>query len=133
MAVSEGRMAFLGTATSTANVIDASSAMTAVNRVQYHQFKGNTPLNYHMTITCVRGGFKSDGAPAIEVITLPNTWTTRNALVKTSAGWKKQLRSAGIKLSDLSTYGRRMRVGWSQAHVVDANGSLDNVLVPLGS
>jgi len=132
MAVSEGRMAFVGTGTSTENVIDASSAMTAVNRVQYHQFKGNTPLNYHMTITCVKGGFKSDGQPAIYVNTLPNTWTMSNSLVKTSAGWKKQLRSAGIKLSDLSTYGRRMRVGYSKAHVEPTTGALKDVLVPMG-
>lgn len=87
--------------------IDLSSAMTAVNRKQYHQFtRKGVPLCYEVTIH--QEITNGDAISSIQVA--PNTWTTRNACVKTSAAWKRQLKDAGIKLSDLSKYGRRLRI-----------------------
>ncbi len=95
--------------------VDLSSAMTAVNRKQYHQFtRKGVPLCYEVTVHQVI----TNGDAVTSVLVAPNTWTTRNACVKTSAAWKKQLKDAGIKMKDLSKYGRRLRIP------LDANMSL---------
>ncbi len=89
------------------NYIDLSSAMTAVNRKQYHQFsRKGIPLCYEVTIHEII----TNGDTISMVWVAPNTWTTRNACVKTFAAWKKQLKDAGIKMKDLSKYGRRLRI-----------------------
>lgn len=87
--------------------LDCAAALSATNRKQYHQFKRDgTPLAYHLRITQTGGG---TGADTI-IETAANNWTVRNACKQFAIGWKKQLEHAGIKLSDLSPYGRRPRV-----------------------
>jgi len=109
--------------------LDIAAALTAVNRKQYHQFtpKGD-PLCYTVTVSDVRT------AKGLHICTAPNTWTTRNAAKKTAVGWKKQLKNAGIRLSELPTYARRFRCAYEfGAHSAGATTqSLSNHLVPDG-
>ena len=87
--------------------LDVASALTAVNRKQYHQVRSNgDPLCYTVTVTAV------DTAKPFQASTAANTWTTRNAAKKTAVGWKRQMKNAGIKLRDLPTYARRFRCAY---------------------
>lgn len=88
-------------------VLDLSAALTAVNRKQYHQTKGMKPLAYHVRAQCITTG--SDADP-IFFSTAPNTWTTRNAVSMLGSQFKKQLRENGIRISQLPTYGRELRL-----------------------
>ncbi len=107
--------------------IDLSSAMTAVNRKQYHQFtRKGVPLCYEVTVHEV----VTNGDAISVVLVAPNTWTTRNACVKTSAAWKKQLRDAGIKLKDLSKYGRRLRISFDEDMSSSATGAMYDAFPP---
>ncbi len=109
--------------------IDLSSALTAVNRRQFHQFtRKGVPLCYEVTIEEVI----TNGDDITTVIVAPNNWTTRNACVKTSAAWKKQLRDAGIKLKDLSKYGRRLRIPLSSDMSAAGSGALADAFAPQG-
>ena len=107
--------------------IDLSSALTAVNRKQYHQFtRKGVPLCYEVTIHEI----VTNGDDIVKVLIAPNTWTTRNACVKTSAAWKKQLRDAGIKLKDLSKYGRRLRIPLDAGMSAAVDGGLADEFPP---
>lgn len=89
--------------------IDLSAAMSAVNRKQYHQVaRDGTPYCYSVTIS-------TNGRGTVEASHAAKNWTTRNAVKMTSAGWKKQLKHGGIKLSDLPRYGRRIRLALEAA------------------
>lgn len=107
--------------------IDLSSALTAVNRKQYHQTAADgTPLCYRATITFTEAD--GDGTRN-DVITAPKNWTTRNAVKKMAAAWKKQLKDAGIKMRDLGTYSRRLRLAlhpdMSSASAGDMTGTME--------
>ena len=109
--------------------LDIAAALTAVNRKQYHQVSAKgAPLCYTVTISDVRT------SKGLHVCTAPNTWTTKNAAKKTAIGWKRQLKNAGIRLSELPTYARRFRCAFDlTGHVVTANEQgLLNHLVPDG-
>ncbi len=110
--------------------IDLSSAMTAVNRNQHHQFtRKGVPLCYEVTIE----PFVANTAGGlVQVITANNNWTVRNACVKTSAAWKKQLKDAGIRMKDLSKYGRRLRIPLDAGMSASGTGALSDDLVPYG-
>ena len=85
--------------------LDLSAALSAVNSKQFHQFsKDGTPLCYRVSIT------QASGSVVSTVETAPNTWRVRNACKMFAAGWKAQLKHAGIRLKDLPVYGRRPRV-----------------------
>lgn len=109
---------------------DLSSALTAANRKQHHQVsRKGVPLCYDVTLTflqCATSGQVRD------VYTLPNNWTVRNAVVKTSAAWKKQLKDAGIRMKDLSKYGRRLRIPFDEGQSVAGSGSMYNTMAPMG-
>ena len=97
--------------------LDIASALTAVNRKQYHQVtaKGD-PLCYTVTIKNLAS------TKALMPCTAPNTWTTRNAVKKVAVGWKKQLKNSGVRMSELPTYARRFRCTFeSGAHTSGAN------------
>ena len=122
----EGNLRFTTTA-SAETYIDLSSAMTAVNRRQFHQFtRKGVPLCYEVMIEEVI----SNGDDITTVFVAPNTWTTRNACVKASAAWKKQLRDAGIKLKDLSKYGRRLRIPLDEGMSAAGNGGMTDYFAP---
>lgn len=89
--------------------IDFMAALSAVNQKQYHQVKRDgTPMEVHATITVARG-------TNVNVHHAPSTWRTRNAVKMTSKGWKKQLKSADVKLKDLPRYGRNLRLALEAA------------------
>lgn len=82
--------------------IDLASSLTAANRVQYHQVAGSgNPNCFRVLVTAVKGDFS--------LLHLQNQFATCRAVKQTSAGWKAQLRHGGVKLHDLSPYGRRAR------------------------
>lgn len=94
-------------ATNTTNYLDLAGGLGALNRKQYHQTKGLKPLLYHVRAQCLTLGADSD---PIEFGTAPNTWTTRNAVVKLGAMYAKQLRDNGLRRSQLPKYGRELRL-----------------------
>jgi len=109
---------------------DLSSALTAANRKQYHQVgRDGKPKAYHVSVEHVNGG-----TPGQEVIwaTAPNNWTTKNAVTKMSAAWKHQLKEAGIRMRDLSKYGRRLRLPIDAGMTSSGDGKLDNTFIPEG-
>jgi len=117
------------TTAATETYIDLSSALTATNRRQYHQFtRKGIPLCYEVTIEEI----VTNGDDVSSIYVAPNNWTVRNACVKTSAAWKKQLRDAGIKLKDLSKYGRRLRIPFDESMSASGTGSLQNHFPPMG-
>ena len=108
---------------------DLSSAMTALNRKQYHQFtKSGKPLCYdvtvHHTVASTIGG-------ELVWMTAPNNWTVRNACVKMSAAWKHQLKEAGIRMRDISKYGRRLRLSLDK-RMSASTGDMVYVIEPKG-
>jgi len=114
--------------------IDLAACMTVVNRKQYHHTaRDGTPLCYAFVL--------STGEPAIggtiKLEAIANTWTTRNAIKMTAAAWKAQLKHANIKLRDLPTYGKRLRVGFDRLGLkgtgapLDEESWLNNQLYPL--
>jgi len=56
----------------------------------------------------------------------PHGFPTANAVKKTSAGWKAQMRHAGIRTKDLPTYGKRARFA------LDRDGVVANVVFEAG-
>jgi len=118
------------TSVSNETYIDLSSAMTAANRTQYHQFtRKGVPLCYEVTIESITA---STPGQLVQVVTANNNWTVRNACVKTSAAWKKQLKDAGIRMKDLSKYGRRLRIPLDEGMSASGTGDLTDDLVPYG-
>jgi len=118
-------------ATGTADkYFDLSSALTAANRKQYHQFtRKGKPYCFDITIEHLVGA--SAGAQ-VNWAVAPNNWTTRNAAVKMSAGWKHQLKEAGIRMKDLSKYGRRLRLPLDDGMSASGDGSMYATFPPLG-
>jgi hypothetical protein len=91
--------------------IDLAACMTVVNRKQYHHVaRDGTPLCYAYTAHVG----EADGGDMFELISAPNNWTTRNSIKMTDAAWKAQLKHGGIRLRDLPSYGRRLRLGWDK-------------------
>lgn len=110
------------------NYIDLSSALTAVNRKQYHQFaKDGTPLCYRVTL---RFTTANAAATRATILTAPNTWTTRNACKKMSAAWKAQLKDAGIKQRDIGKYARRLRIPLDEGMSADGTATMYDTLEP---
>jgi len=114
--------------------IDLAACMTVVNRRQYHHTTRNgIPLCYAFVL--------SSGEPVlggtIRLEAIANTWTTRNAVKMTAEAWKAQLKHANIKLRDLPTYGKRLRVGFDRTGLngtgapLDEESWLNNQLYPL--
>jgi len=96
--------------------IDLASSMTAANRVQYHQVgRDGTAKCYRVMVTAVKGEFTFSH--------MQNSFLICNAVKQTTAGWKAQLRHAGIKLRDLPPYGKRPRFSLETgAHTVNTTG-----------
>lgn len=125
---SEEHVLTLASGTGDATYIDLSSALTAVNRKQYHQTaRDGTPLCYRATITFTEAA--GDGSRS-DVITAVNGWTTRNAVKKMAAAWKQQLKDSGIKMSDLGTYSRRLRIPLTSDMSKASNGQMENTMEP---
>jgi len=108
---------------------DLSSALTAVNRKQYHQFsKRGRPLCFDVTVEHI---FPAAPEAALTWMTAPNNWTVRNACVKMSAAWKHQLKEAGIRMRDISKYGRRLRLSLDKG-MSASTGVMQYVIEPKG-
>lgn len=90
----------------TAHTIDLAACLTAINRKQYHQTKNLKPLAYHFRAQAI-----DVDSSSIQFTTAPNTWTTRNAVIKLGAMYRKHLSNNGLRLSQLPKYGREMRLG----------------------
>jgi len=91
--------------------IDLAACMTVVNRKQYHHVaRDGTPLCYAYTAHVG----EIDGGDEFQLQSAPNNWTTRNSIKMTDAAWKAQLKHGGIRLRDLPSYGRRLRLGWDR-------------------
>jgi len=90
--------------TAATNHIDLASCLTAINRKQYHQTKNLKPLAYHFRVQ----GLDVDSS-IIKFSTAPNTWTTKNAVVKAGAEFRKYLGKNGLKRSQLPIWGRELR------------------------
>ncbi len=106
--------------------IDLASCLTVLNQKQMHQVTGKgKPYCYSVSIRALTVA-ASGGLP---VLSLPNTWIVKNAVTKTSAGWKKQMRDAGFRIRDLSPYGRRLRLGF-QDSAVNADGTANDSVQP---
>lgn len=117
---------------STEKYFDLSSALTAANRKQYHQFtKNGRPYCYDITVEHIQGSVSGAGTP-VHWFTAPNNWTTRNAAVKMSAGWKHQLKEAGIRMRDLSKYGRRLRLPLDAGMSASGTGGMNATFAPKG-
>jgi len=109
---------------------DLSSALTAANRKQYHQFtRKGRPYCFDITIEHTVG---ASAGGTVQWVTAPNNWTTRNAAVKMSAGWKHQLKEAGIRMRDLSKYGRRLRLPLDEGMSAHGTGSMSATFAPRG-
>ena len=104
--------------------VDLSQCLTVINKKQYHQTSSKgVPLCYAFTIQSI-----VQGEP-FPVLTLPRTWCVRNSVTKLYAGWRKQMKDAGFRLKDLSPYGRRLRLGFTDDAVSTA-GALESFIQP---
>lgn len=103
MAQPEQTVLYFDVKEDTANgYIDLAAALTAANRKQYHQVTGEgKALAIAGRITAIKG--------ETTLFAAQNTFCTSNAVNMTCAGHSAQLRHAGIKKGDLSTYGKRCR------------------------
>ncbi len=110
--------------------IDLSSALTAANRKQYHQVTAKgVPLCYDVF---VEHQVSSGPGTAVQYLTASNNWTVRNAVVKMSAAWKHQLKEAGIRMRDISKYGRRIRIAFDKGMSSAGDGAMYDVMTPIG-
>lgn len=104
-------------------VLDLSAALTAANRKQYHQTKNLKPLLYHWRAQAIDLGTNT---PPIVFAGAQNNWTTRNAVISLGRQYRKQLSDNGIKIKQLPTYGREMRLGlqtsYGYEHASGADG-----------
>lgn len=114
--------------------MDLAAMLSAINRKQYHQTKGLRPLLYHFRVQ----GVAMDSA-VMKFGSAPNTWTTKNAVVKLGAMYRKQLRDNGLSLRQLPRYGRELRlalatgVGYDHGSGADgfsASATLTNTAFP---
>ena len=95
--------------------VDMAAVMTACNHKQFHQVsRDGTALCYSLLVTAIKGNVVFNSAP--------HGFPTANAVKKTSAGWKAQMRHAGIRTKDLPTYGKRAR------YALDRDGVVANVV-----
>ena len=95
--------------------VDMAAVMTACNHKQFHQVSGDgTALCYSLLVTAIKGNVVFNSAP--------HGFPTANAVKKTSAGWKAQMRHAGIRTKDLPTYGKRAR------YALDRDGVVANIV-----
>jgi len=93
-----------------AGFIDLSSSLTAANRVQYHQVSAKgKPKCFRVRVRALKGGIIFNG--------LSKQFMVCNAVKQTCAGWKAQLKHAGVNLKDLSSAGRRARFGLSRFQI----------------
>ena len=123
------KLQFAATGTSE-KYFDLSSALTAANRKQYHQVgRDGKPLLYHVSVEHYQG---STPGAQVTWTTAPCNWTTKNSVTKMSAAWKHQLKEAGIRMKDLSKYGRRLRLPIDEGMSGAGTGAMSNVLPPLG-
>ena len=130
MASEVKQLMFSATGTSD-KYFDLSSALTAANRKQYHQFtRKGKPYCFDITIEHLVG---SAAGNVLQWHGAPNNWTTRNAAVKMSAAWKHQLKEAGIRMRDLSKYGRRLRLPLDEGMSASGTGSMNATFAPQGS
>ncbi len=105
--------------------VDLAQCLTVINKKQYHQTsRKGVPLCYAFTIQSIVQG------EAFPILTLPKTWCVRNSVTKLYAGWRKQMKDAGFRLSDLSPYGRRLRLGFTDSAVDDTTGYLSGSIEP---
>jgi hypothetical protein len=112
------------------NYIDLSSALTAANRKQHHQVTGKgVPLVYDCFVEQVAG---ATAGGQVQYFTAPNNWTTRNSVVKMSAAWKHQLKAAGIRMRDISKYGRRIRIALDKGMSSSGTGAMFDTIPPSG-
>lgn len=82
--------------------IDLASCLTALNRVQYHQVASSgRPNGFRVSVMQIKGQTTFSHAS--------NAFITCRAVTQVVAGWKAQMRNAGINLRDLPPYGRRPR------------------------
>ena len=88
----------------TTNHIDLASCLTAINRKQYHQTKNLKPLSYHFRVQAM-----DVDSSLIKFSAAPNTWTTRNAVVKAGTMYRQYLRKNNLRRAQLPTWGREMR------------------------
>jgi hypothetical protein len=130
MTQSEIASFIMKTTANTEEYVDLSSYLTALNRKQYHQFtRSGKPKCYSVSVTHIAGAVPGN---AVEWVVAPNNWTVRNACVKMSAAWKHQLKEAGIRMRDLSTYGRRLRIPLDSGMSDATNGSMFDAHEPVG-
>ena len=96
------RLFFKNDSDSGTRQIDLAAAMTAANRVQYHQTtaKGHAQA-YAVRVTAIKGSTTVKAAQ--------NTFCTANAVTMVCAGDDTQLRHVGISKKDKATYGKRCR------------------------
>ena len=131
MAQSEVGQLTFNVTSSNETYIDLSSALTAANRKQFHQVtRKGVPLCYDVLVEHEVG---SAAGTAVSYLTAPNNWTIRNAVVKMSAAWKHQLKEAGIRMRDLSKYGRRIRIPFDEGMTSSGTGNMADVMTPIGS
>lgn len=104
--------------------VDLAQCLTVINKKQYHQTSSKgVPLCYAFTIQSIVQG------EAFPILTLPKTWCVRNSVTKLYAGWRKQMKDSGFRLKDLSPYGRRLRLGFTD-DAVETDGSLSGSIEP---
>ena len=131
MAQSEVGQLTFNVTTSGETYIDLSSALTAANRKQYHQVtRKGVPFCYDVLVEHEVG---SAAGTAVQYLTAPNNWTVRNAVVKMSAAWKHQLKEAGIRMRDISKYGRRIRIAFDAGMSTSGTGAMYDVMTPIGA
>jgi hypothetical protein len=130
MAQSEVGQMIFNVTSGAENYIDLSSALTAANRRQHHQVTASgVPLVYDVFVEHIASS--SPGA-VVQYLTASNNWTVRNAVVKMSAAWKHQLKEAGIRMRDLSKYGRRIRIPLDKGMSASGTGAMYDVMTPIG-
>lgn len=101
------------------NFIDLASAMTAANRKQYHHVaRDGTALCYLVSVSAIKGD-------SMVFDHLQNQFATCNAVKQTCAGWKTQLKHAGVRLKDLPPYGRRARFALTAGSYVPNTVAID--------
>ncbi len=130
MAQSEVGQLLFNVTSGNENYIDLSSALTAANRKQFHQVtRKGVPLCYDVFVEHLTS---SSAGTAVQYLTASNNWTVRNAVVKMSAAWKHQLKEAGIRMRDISKYGRRIRIAFDEGMSVSGSGTMTDVMTPIG-
>ena len=90
------------------NYIDLFRGLCLVNGRNMNQFKNGKPL---MLMGTMRLNTANESVEAIKP-----TWAVKNALNKSNDAWTRTLKSAGLRKSQLNTYGKELRVAWDKKH-----------------